>query len=98
MSTNSHSLKFFNTDGSLRKEHEPFGDPYRDGPDKQTFSGRYINHDSCEPGFAQEVVDEADIVVVLESCLASSVAAQIHYAETFAGNTKGNYSPIYLWR
>jgi hypothetical protein len=94
----SNGLKFFNPDGSLREEHEPFGDPYRDGPDKPTFSGRHIERDDYWDGFSAEVVAEADVVVAMESCRAMSIAAQVHYSEAFAANTKGNYSAIYLWR
>lgn len=84
-------MKIFNDDGSVCEGLE-FGNPYRNRK-PGTIAGEHFDEDG-EP--SNKLMDE--VYRVIDTAKATSVAAQIYHATTFASNTKGNYSSIYYWR
>lgn len=70
------------------------GDPYRDDPRTPLASAMFT-----EDGYLTDVAREAlREIVAKRPVRAMCLAVQILVADDFAGNTKGNYSTIYLWR
>jgi hypothetical protein len=73
---------------------QTLGDPYRDNPRSEAAQWLFDDDgylDDRVPEILREIINERNVQPMCD-------AVQLLIADTFAGNTKGNYSTIFYYR